>query len=257
MQQAVNHLLTHTYNLFFRARKAGLTITHSREIDVMRSLVGIDFTNVGDYKITLRTNLVSSREEEIIFERVFQTYWGSTESSYDGDYILARSELLRNDLETGRSNEGHRDMFSETTTSGDEEVTRRSNLATRWDPDAPPLYKSINELAKRLATKESRRETPFSKGRKLDMGKTIRRSIRDGLEISKLIRRRKKIQKTRIVLLCDVSGSMDVFNAFLLQLMFGIQKQLKNSKTYVFSTKLTDVSHQSVIRTTPHLFPDF
>ena len=75
------------------------------------------------------------------------------------------------------------------------------------------------------------------------MRNTIKKSLRDGLEISKIIHRKRKIQKTRVILLCDVSGSMDVFNAFLLQLMFGVQKQLKNSKTFVFSTKLTDVSN--------------
>ena len=250
MNKAISKLLTHTHNLFVEARKAGLSITHAREIDVVRSLAGVDLSKIDDYKISLRTNLVSSQEEELVFERIFQKYWDFEENSDEGDFILARSELLRNHLETGRENEGHRDMFSETTTHGEEEVTRRSNLITRWDPNAPPLDKSITQLAKRLATRESRRQTPFPKGRMLDMRNTIKKSIRDGLEISKIIHRKRKIQKTRVILLCDVSGSMDVFNAFLLQLMFGIQKQLKNSKTFVFSTKLTDVSTMIKTRST-------
>ena len=243
MKKTASKLLAHTHNLFLEARKEGLVITHAREIDVMRSLKEIDLLNLNDYKFSLRTNLVSSREEELLFERVFTKYWTSGERESNGDYILAKSELLRNDLVAGRENEGHRDMLSEVTTSGEEEVTRRSNLVTRWDSTAPSLEKSISKLAKHLATRESRRQTPHHKGRQLDMRNTIRRSIREGLEVSKLIHRKRKVQKTRIILLCDVSGSMDVFNAFLLQLMFGIQKQLRSSKTFVFSTKLTDVTN--------------
>ena len=112
------------------------------------------------------------------------------------------------------------------------------------------LFCPSDKLAKYLATRPSRRHTIFHKGRQLDMRNTIRKSIREGLEISKLIRRKKKVQKTRIILLCDVSGSMDVFNAFLLQLMFGIQKKLRSSKTFVFSTKLTDVTNLIKTRST-------
>lgn len=250
MADSTHNLINHTQNLFIAARKRGLSITHAREIDVMRSLQGIDLSNRDDYRLCLRANLVSSREEELIFERTFHAYWDEGEVENSNDYILAKSELLRNDLVAGRENEGHKDMLSEVTTSGEEEVTRRSNLISRWDSNAPPLDKSIDKLAKYLATRPSRRHTIFHKGRQLDMRNTIRKSIREGQEISKLIRRKKKVQKTRIILLCDVSGSMDVFNAFLLQLMFGIQKKLRSSKTFVFSTKLTDVTNLIKTRST-------
>ena len=52
----------------------------------------------------------------------------------------------------------------------------------------------------------------------------------------------RRVRKTRIVMLCDVSGSMDAFNPFLLQLMLGVQKELKNSRTIVFSTHVTEIT---------------
>jgi uncharacterized protein with von Willebrand factor type A (vWA) domain len=51
-----------------------------------------------------------------------------------------------------------------------------------------------------------------------------------------------KTRKTRIVMLCDVSGSMDAFNPFLLRLMFGLQQALANSRTLVFSTHVTEIT---------------
>jgi uncharacterized protein with von Willebrand factor type A (vWA) domain len=48
-------------------------------------------------------------------------------------------------------------------------------------------------------------------------------------------------------MLCDVSGSMDTFNPFLLRLMLGLQQLMKNSRTLVFSTHVTDIT--AVLRT--------
>ena len=75
MDDFASNLIKHTVNLFIAARKEGLSITHAREIDVMRSLKEIDLSNMNDYRLCLRTNLVSSREEEIVFERTFLKYW--------------------------------------------------------------------------------------------------------------------------------------------------------------------------------------
>ncbi|MGE0486511.1 MAG: VWA domain-containing protein [Gammaproteobacteria bacterium] len=235
-------LMAHTFALCRAAREAGLTVTQARAIDVFRALETIEWQRPEDYRLALRTNLVSSREDEILFDRVFQQYFGAREADYEGDYILARSEMIRGDLPAGRANEGHRDMLSEAEIFGAEEVQRRANLALRWDDDAPPLEQLIRELARRLATRPSRRTEVGRRGRRIDLRRSVRRNVRHGLDLLDLARVRRKTRRTRIVMLCDVSGSMDVFNPFLLQLMLGLQQALKNSRTVVFSTRTTEIS---------------
>lgn len=237
-------LLDQTLALCHAAREAGLPVTQARAIDVFRALSVIDWRNPDDYRIALRTNLVASREDEILFERVFAIHFGQREADYDGGAIMARSELLRGNLEAGgRSNEAHRDMLTEADTFGVEEVARRANLAARWDPEAPPLEQIIRELARRLATRPSRRSAPARHGARVDLRRSMRRSVRHGLDLVELARAARKTRKTRIVMLCDVSGSMDAFNPFLLQLMFGLQQALKSSRTLVFSTQLSEITN--------------
>ena len=173
-EAAADALMARTFALCESARAAGLVVTHAREIDVFRALKSIDCRNLDDYRVTLRTNLVSSRADEILFERVFRTYWGESEGRYEGDYILARSEMIYGNLDAGRSHEGHRDMLTEADSFGAEEVARRVNLALRWDADAPPLEQLIRELARRLATRPSRRQRPA----RLQRGTTCRPSCR-------------------------------------------------------------------------------
>ena len=235
-------LVAHTLALCQAAREAGLPVTQVRAIDVFRALAVIDCQDPDDYRIALRANLVASREDEILFDRVFLQYFGRQQADHDGGAILARSELLRGDLDAGRATEGHRDMVTEADTFGAEEVARRANLAARWDPDAPPLEEVIRELARRLATRPSRRSRPARHGARVDLRRTVRRNVRHGLDLVELARAARKTRKTRIVMLCDVSGSMDAFNPFLLQLMFGLQQALSASRTLVFSTRLSEIT---------------
>jgi len=243
MTSPAEPLIQQTLALCHAAREAGLPVTQARAIDVFRALSVIDWRNPDDYRIALRTNLVASREDEIAFDRVFATHFGYRQADYDGGAIMARSELLRGNLEAGgRSNEGHRDMLTEADTVGAEEVARRANLAARWDPDAPPLEQIIRELARRLATRPSRRSQPARHGARIDLRRSMRRSVRHGLDLIELARAARKTRKTRIVMLCDVSGSMDAFNPFLLQLMFGLQQALRSSRTLVFSTQVSEIT---------------
>jgi uncharacterized protein with von Willebrand factor type A (vWA) domain len=76
----------------------------------------------------------------------------------------------------------------------------------------------------------------------VDLRRTIRRSLRRGGEIVELAYRRRKIQKTRVVLLADVSGSMDLYSRFLIQFVYALQHALGQVETLVFSTSLTRIT---------------
>jgi len=235
-------LAAHTFAFCQAARAAGLPVSQARTLDVFRALTAIDWSSRDDYRLALRVNLVASREDEILFERVFRAYFGAPAEAPAGDYILARSEFIEGELPAGRRNEAHRDMLSEVETRGAEEVQRRANLALRWDEDAPPLAAVIRELARRLATRPSRRFASARRGARIDFRRSIRRNVGHGLDLLDLARTRRKTRKTRIVMLCDVSGSMDAFNPFLLQLMLGLQQALPGSRTVVFSTRTTEIT---------------
>ena len=70
----------------------------------------------------------------------------------------------------------------------------------------------------------------------------MRRSLRYGGEVMDLVWRGPKLGKTKMVVLCDVSGSMDVYTKFLIQFLYGIQNGLRGVETIVFSTRLTRIT---------------
>ena len=233
-------LLERTLELCRRCKEARLTVTQGRVIDAFRSLGFVDWLNEEDFRLALRANLASSRDEERVFDRVFDNYWHGADNDA-GHRIGMRPELVHGNVEYGRP-EGHREILTDPENFSGEEVVRDLNLAARWDPDAPPLAQVIRALAKRLATRPSRRTRYSPHGRSIDIRRSVRRNVRHGMDLLELSRKKRRTRKTRIVMLCDVSGSMDAFNPFLLQLMLGLQQELKNSRTVVFSTKVTEIT---------------
>ncbi len=238
----VSHLtiVDHTLDLCRLAKDARLSVTQGRLIDVFRSLKTIDLLNVDDYRLALRSNLVSTREEETRFDKIFQDYWYGADRKNE-DYKPWKPELIRDEKQHGEIN-NHAEMFAKQKEFSSEEMFRELNLTERWSQTAPSLDQVIRALAKRLATRPSRRRQNVPKGHAINLRNSIRRNLRHGMEVLDLARVKRRTRKTRIVLLSDVSGSMDAFNPFLLQLMFGLQKELKSSRTFVFSTELTEIT---------------
>ncbi len=225
---------------FCRALKAaGVPVSHRRVIDGTRALGQVDWSVRDDFRYALRANFASSPAEEVAFDRVFDAYWLERES--EGHRMKMRTEFLRGDLDEG-SREEHEDAEGRPLDYSAEKTAREPSLLDRWDEEAPPVDAAIRELARRLATRPSRRVRPAARGPRVDLRRTLREGARRGGDLAFLARAQRRVRKTRIVMLCDVSGSMDAFNPFLLRLMFGLQKELKNSRTVVFSTQSTEIS---------------
>ena len=238
--QSATRLLDKTLAFCRIARLEKLNVTPARVLDIVRTLDNVDCLKEDDYRLAMRVNIAGSKEDEVRFDRVFNRYWHRIEPD-DGDYKPWRPELIKGDKQYG-DNIAHDELLAETEAFGEQENSRRMNLLNRWDPDQPPIEKIIKDLAKKLATRPSRREQHARTGRKIDMRRSVRKNIRHGMDMVELSRVKKRQRKTRIVMLCDVSGSMDAFNPFLLQIMFGLQQELKNSRTLVFSTNVSEIT---------------
>jgi uncharacterized protein len=232
-------------------RRLDFGVTSGRIIDVFRALDHVRIGHRDEFRLALRTNLVSSHDEEALFDRVFETFWEGAPQ-----VELVSREL---DLEP-RPDDAHDeipdeppDVVGSPQQYSRDEVSRDKVLVGQWAGESPEMHRLLRELLTTLATRPSRRRTPARNGARIDLRRTFRRNVRHGMDIVELARTDRKVRKTRLVLVCDVSGSMDSYNPFLLQLMFGVQKGLKNSRTVVFSTRATEITrllrHQSVTQT--------
>ena len=78
------------------------------------------------------------------------------------------------------------------------------------------------QIAKRLARRLNRRRQPSRRRGDIDLRRSIRANLMRS-EIIELRRRARRRRKLKLVLLCDISGSMDVYSRFLLQFLYALQ----------------------------------
>jgi uncharacterized protein with von Willebrand factor type A (vWA) domain len=97
-------------------------------------------------------------------------------------------------------------------------------------------------LARKMRTRLSRRDRARSKGRRMDMRRTIRRNISHGGVPIELLWRKKKRKPLRLVVLLDASGSMSLYTSVFVRFIHGVLEHFREAEAFLFHTRLVHVS---------------
>jgi len=97
-------------------------------------------------------------------------------------------------------------------------------------------------LARVMRARLVRREQAHRRGRRLDLRRTIHRSVSHGGTPVDLAWRRRKIRPLRLILLLDASGSMSLYTAFFVRFLHGVVDAFREAEAFVFHTRLAHVS---------------
>ena len=123
--------------------------------------------------------------------------------------------------------------------ASDDEVLREK----RFDALAPDELARLYQLMSRLELATPRRRTRRAKrdrhGERLDMRRTLRGSMRTAGHPIRLARRRRRVIPRRVVMLCDISGSMEPYARAYLQFLTCAAGSGPNAEAFVFATRLT------------------
>jgi uncharacterized protein with von Willebrand factor type A (vWA) domain len=88
----------------------------------------------------------------------------------------------------------------------------------------------------------TRRHRASARGRAIDLPATMRRMARDGGELSRIVRRERRMRPPPLVVLCDVSGSMHRYTRMFLHFLHALTRDRERVTTFVFGTRLTNVT---------------
>jgi uncharacterized protein with von Willebrand factor type A (vWA) domain len=235
-------------------RSDGIAVTSGRVIDAQRSLRHIDVGHRDDFYHALRANMIARPEDIPRFDALFNRFW-----QRDHPLTTQFEEPFEEDAEGPEKSRQLHDSSTRFlpvgdsprhTRDGEEEVPERMSssaievLVTKdfgtLDPgELRRIQEIMARMAPKLLTVRSRRFQPGITHSQLDFRRTLRRSLRTGGDVIDLSWRKRHVDTARLVLLCDVSHSMERYSRFLIQFMYAFQNQLPSTETFVFSTRLT------------------
>ena len=122
-----------------------------------------------------------------------------------------------------------------------EEALSRIRLGNLDKSDMKIMRELIRKLAKRLATRHARRRKKAHRGM-LDVRRTMRRNMsNDGL-LFNLHWKRTKVERPRLVVMCDVSGSVAAVSRFFLMFLYSLDEVMPRTRSFVFSNRAGEIS---------------
>jgi uncharacterized protein with von Willebrand factor type A (vWA) domain len=126
--------------------------------------------------------------------------------------------------------------------ASDEEVIRTKRFDALDADELATLYRLMSRLTLATPPRRTRRAERRRRGDTIDMRRTLRGSLRTGGDPIRLARRRRRVVRRRLILLCDISGSMEPYARAYLQFLTcaaGGRDRRARSEAFVFATRLT------------------
>lgn len=241
-----------------RARGVGVALPET--LAAARALQHLDLGDRREVRLGLRALLVTSVDDYDAFERTFREFWRrwSSEGPPPRDRRIPGPSLPTpdepKDPPGGRSSPSLEGWLRQADSEGAEEdrgalraPSSRESLGSKdfshyRDEDLDEVARVARAIARKLARRRSRRWRPSSRGPRIHMRRTLRSSLASGGEAPSLMYRERKLKKTRLVALCDVSGSMDLYSRFLLRFLYALQSSFSRVETFVFATRLSRIT---------------
>lgn len=254
-QQGQGHLLRNILLFGRMLRALGMEVTPAQIIDLVNALDHIDLRRRKDFKNAARTVLVNREEHLELFDRAFDLFWRAREAGdlarLDLNQLFQRTPELRqeelvpiegDDAVEGLEPASEEPALDEVYTYSEREVLRHKDFSDLTRDELAEVKRLMQEMAWELEQRRTRRKTRSPRGAYLDMRRVFRQNLRYGGEPLKLAWRRRKQKRRPLVVICDISGSMERYSRVLLQFIYVITNGLEKAEAFVFSTRLTRIT---------------
>jgi len=234
-------------------RDAGLTTGSDRVGDACEALLAINLEHPDEVRYALRAVFVTRRDEGPVFDAAFDLFFSRPGGEGRAGSIPGRSRPLALDPKQalawmnalglsspGVAREVEGPPASSTGYSADELLRRRDFREMSWE-ELASVRRLLRQSPWRVAERRTRRLRADRRGT-VELRRTMRAAARQGGDAQRLARASARTKRRPIVILCDVSGSMDRYSRHLLVFAHAIGRR-ERVETFAFSTHLTRITH--------------
>jgi uncharacterized protein with von Willebrand factor type A (vWA) domain len=238
---------------FVRAR--GLSSSTKEILACLQALRTVNNLRFDTFKFVLRTVLCASKEEWTLFDTLFAEFWqnaepkGGPQSRKSGNSraTLRPDRMGENRFQTlavdgSQSTRPAEDQGKAISGASALERLRKIDFAQVPQSDLAELERLSRRLLQRLSFRISRRLQPKKRRGIVDLRKTIRMNLGRGGDPIELSFKKQKRHRAKLVILLDVSDSMNAYSLFLLKFAYVLKTHFREVASFIFSTNLVAVS---------------
>lgn len=250
--------------LFTRVlRRAGLPIGPAGALDALQALEAVGVARRDDFYYALSTVLVDRHERQEIFDQAFDLFWRHPDAGAPPDALLdllagvrgykvpAReiaprvAQALRPHaaLHPPPSAEPPPEIrIDAAMTTSPREALQHRDFAAMTPEELAQTRRLIASLRMPVPRIPTRRSRPCRSGRTVDLRATMRGIVGTGGEMAQLRRRSPRTRPATLVVLCDISGSMERYTRMLLHFMHALSADGTRMHAFLFGTRLSSIT---------------
>jgi uncharacterized protein with von Willebrand factor type A (vWA) domain len=243
-------------------RAAGMRVGPDRVIDCVRALEIAGVERREDWYWTMSAVLLSREEQRPIFDQAFRLFWrdpklvekmmqlllpkvyGRSAKPEDQQSQRLTDALFGQKQQETRNREEQKVELDARLTFSTREVLQRMDFDTMSAAELVEAKKMIAELRLPLPMVRTRRFAADPRGRRVDLRATLRATLRGGGDVIPLVRAAPRTLHPPLVVLCDISGSMNPYARMFLHFLHAITNDRDRVSVFVFGTRLTNITRQ-------------
>jgi uncharacterized protein with von Willebrand factor type A (vWA) domain len=262
-QDEAGNLLPNLLHFGRLLRSIGLRISTGQISDLARALLLIDITSRADFYYTARGLLVTDPHDFERFDQAFDLFWTGMQSwllglgqvrhlhsSADGEKDLMTADPVLAPGKEDRALAGEQEEESDPPDGRESsalysplELLRHKNFAEFSEEEKEIVRQAMARLVWQLNVRQTRRlRRTHKRARYLDLRGLVRANTRHGGEIIHLRWRRRKTKPRPLVVICDISGSMDAYSRLFLHFIHALSQDVQHLEAFAFGTRLTRLS---------------
>jgi hypothetical protein len=252
------HIMSHLLAFGYLLREMGVAVSPGQMLDLIAALKYVPITRREDFRAAARAILVLRREDLPLFDTAFEFFWRKATSLTPEQEMmmmgLPQMHIPRRQLRLRRRRQEEADESQKPPEEREEielQLTYSRNEALRakdfgqftWE-EVQACKELIRRMSWKIEERPNRRRRADRSGRTLDMRRTLRQNMRYGGEPLTLAWRETQREPRPLVVLCDISGSMERYSRILLQFVHAVSSGIGAVESFVFGTRLTRITRQ-------------
>lgn len=201
------------------------------------------------FEYALTSLFCQEQEDREFFKKLYNQFWRQKgtvirDKRTNKNKSTVQPKKVNTAVMLGKGKSDHSEEGEEAkTTSGAnaKETLKRTDFAHLTKFQSTLLDELSEQLVREMSQRLKRKKQKANKGQ-IDIANSIRSNIQNGGNIIKLLKKHKKKDKFRLLVLLDVSGSMDKYSFYLLKFLWALRSHFKQVEVFTFSTKLMRIT---------------